>query len=116
MLTIVAQTKSKAKALEIGINMKKSRTSVEKEPTPTKKPINKERPAYAGQEESLEELIAKFFKQQGHKSSPKCFNCQKTGHMIKDCKNEKVPLRYYNCQEEEYYSKNCKNPTKCSNC
>ena len=116
MPTTVAQAKSKAKALEIGINMKKSRTNAKKESAPIQKPMNKDKPAYAGQKEGLEELIAKILKQQGQKSPPKCFNCQKIGHIAKDCKSEKAPLRCYNCQTEGHYAKDCKNPTKCSNC
>ena len=116
MPTTVAQAKSKAKALEIGINMKKSRTNAEKEAAPIKRPVNKDKPAHAGQEEGLEGLIAKFLKQQGQKSFPKCFNCQKMGHYAKDCKSEKVPLRCYNYQTEGHYAKDYKNPMKCSNC
>ena len=37
--------------------MKKSRTNAEKEAAPVKRPVNKDKPAHAGQEEGLEGLI-----------------------------------------------------------
>ena len=41
---------------------------------------------------------------------PKCFNCNKYGHMAKECwkKKEKEMRRYFRCDKQEHIAKNCK--------
>jgi len=48
---------------------------------------------------------------QGHK--PKCYNCNKFGHIAKDCrqpKREKKPQEYFKCGKEGYIAIGCKAP------
>jgi len=41
---------------------------------------------------------------------PKCFNCNKYGHMAKECwkKKEKETRRCFKCNKEGHITKNCK--------
>lgn len=49
---------------------------------------------------------------------PRCFNCQMTGHLAKDCKNDRVAdIRCYRCGEVGHSFKECnKESPKCYNC
>jgi len=40
----------------------------------------------------------------------RCFNCNKYGHMAKECwkKKEKETRKYFKCNKERYIAKNCK--------
>ena len=49
--------------------------------------------------------------EQGHK--PKCYNCNKFGHMAKDCqqpKKEKKPQECFKCGKEGYIAIGCRAP------
>jgi len=42
---------------------------------------------------------------------PKCFNCNKYGHMAKECKSKKKECetrKYFKCKKEGYIAKDCK--------
>ena len=41
---------------------------------------------------------------------PKCFNCNKYGHIVKECwkKKEKETRKYFKYDKEEYIMRNCK--------
>ena len=41
---------------------------------------------------------------------PKCFNCNKYSHMVKECqkKKEKKTWKCFKCDKEVYIAKNCK--------
>ena len=41
---------------------------------------------------------------------PKCFNCNKYGHMVKECwkKKEKKTRKCFKCNKEEHIAKDCK--------
>ena len=41
----------------------------------------------------------------------KCYNCGKTGHISRDCK-EKKTVKCYNCNKEGHISRNCKEPRR----
>lgn len=44
----------------------------------------------------------------------RCYNCQKPGHMAKDCRvpKKKETRKCYNCGLEGHLSKNCRKPKK----
>ena len=48
------------------------------------------------------------------KGQPKCFKCNKYGHMAKECRggNVKGGRKCYNCDKEGHFSKNCRAPRK----
>jgi len=42
---------------------------------------------------------------------PKCFNCNKYGHMVKECqlkKKERETRKCFKCEKEEHITKDCK--------
>jgi len=42
---------------------------------------------------------------------PKCFNCNKYGHIAKECqskKKERETRKYFKCKKEEHIAKDCK--------
>lgn len=45
---------------------------------------------------------------------PKCFNCNKYGHLAKECKNAKN-TKCFNCGKEGHISKDCRQPKKFRN-
>ena len=48
------------------------------------------------------------------KGQPKCFKCNKYGHIAKECHggNTRGGKKCYNCDKEGHFSKNCRAPRK----